>query len=205
MGRRNLDSCMDKAKLIGKVVSVYEDLPFHTSGKFLGLTITSARKKPSDQKDYITVLVNKQKIGSIKEGSFVKVFGSLQTKTEDRHLYIYIYASDITEIDDAGVEEADEVEFEGYLCKPPILRKTPLTNREICDFVLAVNERGYSYYIPCICWGSVAKRMATSSVGDKLYVAGRLQSREYVKEEKSFTVNEVSAFYIRDSFIETED
>ncbi len=47
--------------------------------------------------------------------------------------------------------------LDGYICKPPVYRKTPL-GREIADLLLAVNRPyGKSDYIPCICWGRNAR------------------------------------------------
>ena len=67
------------------------------------------------------------------------------------------------------------------LCKPPVLRRTPL-GREICDLMLAVNRRyGRADYLPCIAWGSLAQRCAELGVGDGIRIEGRLQSRGYTK------------------------
>ena len=69
----------------------------------------------------------------------------------------------------------------GVLCKPPVLRRTPL-GREICDLMLAVNRRyGRADYLPCIAWGSLAQRCAELGVGDGIRIEGRLQSRGYTK------------------------
>ena len=69
----------------------------------------------------------------------------------------------------------------GVLCKPPVLRRTPL-GREICDLMLAVNRRyGRADYLPCIAWGSLAHRCGGMEVGDQLRLTGRLQSRTYTK------------------------
>ena len=69
----------------------------------------------------------------------------------------------------------------GVLCKPPVLRRTPL-GREICDLMLAVNRRyGRSDYLPCIAWGALARRCARLEVGDPVGLAGRFQSRAYTK------------------------
>ncbi len=72
-------------------------------------------------------------------------------------------------------------ELIGYICKPPIYRTTPF-NREICDVLLAVN-RAYSKsdYIPCIAWGKNARLIKNAPVGQKMCVAGRIQSRQYTK------------------------
>lgn len=70
----------------------------------------------------------------------------------------------------------------GVLCKPPVLRRTPL-GREICDMMLAVNRRyGRADYLPCIAWGGLAAWCSQLSVGDGLKLNGRLQSRDYTKE-----------------------
>ncbi|MCL2555501.1 MAG: single-stranded DNA-binding protein [Firmicutes bacterium] len=69
----------------------------------------------------------------------------------------------------------------GHICKIPIYRTTPF-NREICDILLAVN-RAYnkSDYIPCIAWGRNARFVKEIETGQKISIAGRIQSREYYK------------------------
>ena len=75
----------------------------------------------------------------------------------------------------------NELALCGVLCKPPVLRRTPL-GREICDLMLAVNRRyGRADYLPCIAWGAVAQFCGALSVGDSIALEGRLQSRTYTK------------------------
>ena len=79
-------------------------------------------------------------------------------------------------------EDENHLELSGTLCKPPILRTTPL-GRTICDMILAANRRyGRADYLPCIAWGSLAYRCGAMAVGDRLTLEGRLQSRVYTKE-----------------------
>ena len=79
-----------------------------------------------------------------------------------------------------GADE-NRISLLGTLCKPPSLRQTPL-GRDICDLMLAVNRRcGRSDYLPCICWGALARRAASWQVGDRLRLEGRIQSRRYLK------------------------
>ncbi|MBS7263463.1 MAG: single-stranded DNA-binding protein [Eubacteriales bacterium] len=79
-------------------------------------------------------------------------------------------------------EGLNEVNLTGYLCKPPIYRKTPL-NREITDLLLAVNRNGAkSDYIPCVTWGKTAWMCRELPVGSVLQMKGRFQSRKYQKE-----------------------
>jgi len=93
----------------------------------------------------------------------------------------------------------NKVSLVGALCKPPIYRSTPF-GREICDMMLAVNRAfSKSDYIPCIAWGRNAQYAARFSVGDKISLTGRLQSREYQKllesgEYMTRNAYEVSAF-----------
>jgi len=78
-------------------------------------------------------------------------------------------------------EDENRLELSGTLCKEPSLRSTPL-GRTICDMILAVNRRyGRADYLPCIAWGSLAHRCGELSVGDRIGVSGRLQSRLYTK------------------------
>ena len=69
----------------------------------------------------------------------------------------------------------------GVLCKQPYLRRTPL-GRSICDVILAVNRHyGRADYLPCIAWGQVAATVSHMSVGERLSLEGRVQSRSYTK------------------------
>ena len=81
----------------------------------------------------------------------------------------------------------------GVLCKPPVLRRTPL-GREICDLMLAVNRRyGRADYLPCIAWGGLARRCGALAVGDGVRLEGRLQSRAYTKVDHG--ISEVRTAY----------
>ena len=91
----------------------------------------------------------------------------------------------------------NQISLDGYICKPPVYRKTPL-GREIADLLLAVNRPyGKSDYIPCICWGRNARFASGFEVGEHVQVLGRIQSRDYVKklsetETETRTAYEVS-------------
>lgn len=78
-------------------------------------------------------------------------------------------------------EDSNQICLRGVLCKPPILRRTPL-GRCISDMMLAVNRRyGRSDYLPCIAWGQVAMITGQMPVGTPLALEGRVQSRVYTK------------------------
>ena len=93
-------------------------------------------------------------------------------------LIITVYAR---ELRFCGGEDENVIELTGTLCKQPNLRTTPM-GREICDLMLAVNRRyGRSDYLPCIAWGLQAREAALWTVGTRVRVTGRIQSRAYTK------------------------
>ena len=83
-------------------------------------------------------------------------------------------------VETAG-EDVNIIELKGAICKPPVLRRTPL-GRCICDMMLAVNRRyGRADYLPCIAWGQVAMVTGQLPLGSTLALEGRVQSRVYTK------------------------
>ena len=83
-------------------------------------------------------------------------------------------------VETAG-EDVNIIELKGAICKPPVLRRTPL-GRCICDMMLAVNRRyGRAVYLPCLAWGQVAMVTGQLPVGSTLALEGRVQSRVYTK------------------------
>lgn len=96
-----------------------------------------------------------------------------------RRLVISVLAQSL-EVGDGS--HFNRILLSGVLCKPPVLRRTPL-GRSICDVILAVNRRyGRADYLPCIAWGQTAAQVAALSVGDRLSLEGRVQSRRYIKQ-----------------------
>lgn len=105
--------------------------------------------------------------------------------------------------------DENSIFIDGYICKEPKYRETPL-GREITDILLAVNRPyGKSDYIPCICWGRNARFAGNLEIGTHIQIEGRIQSREYQKkisddEFEARTAYEVSASKI-EVVEETED
>lgn len=94
-------------------------------------------------------------------------------------LLINIFVSEFSLEDEQY--DVNEVCLEGYICKKPTFRETPL-GRQISDCIIAVNRNyGKSDYIPCICWGRNAAYMSKMQIGDHIQLQGRIQSREYIK------------------------
>ena len=117
-------------------------------------------------------------------------------------LMLSVFAREIVFPETALESDLNTVELNGFICKPPVYRTTPF-NREIADFLLAVN-RSYnkSDYIPCICWGRNARFCGKRAVGDHVRVTGRMQSRVYQKKLPDGTVLEKTAYEVSVAKIE---
>lgn len=129
-------------------------------------------------------------------GSFVEVTGEVRSFNNrsgvGNRLVITVLARSVTP---AEGEPCNQVVLRGVLCKPPVLRRTPL-GRDICDLLLAVNRRyRRADYLPCIAWGSLAIHCGQLETGDALWLDGRLQSRTYLKTVGE-TTQERTAFEI---------
>jgi primosomal replication protein N len=136
--------------------------------------------------DRIPVIISERLIWDIElaEGDTVQVTGQIRTYNEivdgKNKLNIVVFAREFMPSGE-GASDINKVYLEGYLCKPPVRRVSPL-GREICDIMLAVNRMyNKSDYIPCIAWGRNAVYAGGLSVGTKIRVSGRMQSREYKK------------------------
>lgn len=166
-------------------------------------------KRLSESYDVIPLMVSERLIdvnGDYK-GMFVCVNG--QFRSYNRHeerknrLVLSVFAREIDFVEE--VEESsktNQIYLDGYICKEPIYRKTPL-GREIADVLLAVNRPyGKSDYIPCICWGRNARYANHFKVGERCAVWGRIQSREYMKKLSDTEVEKRVAFEVSVSKLE---
>lgn len=117
-------------------------------------------------------------------------------------LLLTVFAREVSFPEESLESDQNSVELNGFICKPPVYRTTPF-NREIADFLLAVN-RGYnkSDYIPCICWGRNARFCGKRTVGDQVRVSGRMQSRVYQKKFPDGTVQEKTVYEVSVAKIE---
>ena len=143
----------------------------------------------SESKDIIPVMVSERLIDVKQDytGAYVVIdgqFRSYNRQEESRtRLVLSVFAREIAFLEDlAGEVHPNNIFLDGYVCKPPIYRKTPL-GREIADVLLAVNRPyGKTDYIPCICWGRNARFADSFRVGEHIQLWGRIQSREYQKK-----------------------
>ncbi len=171
--------------------------------------VDMAVKRLSESYDVIPLMVSERLIdvnGDYK-GMYVCVNG--QFRSYNRHeerknrLVLSVFAREIDFIEE--LEESaktNQIYLDGYICKEPIYRKTPL-GREIADVLLAVNRPyGKSDYIPCICWGRNARYASSFRVGERCAVWGRIQSREYMKKLSESEVEKRVAFEVSVSKLE---
>ena len=143
----------------------------------------------SESADLIPLMVS-ERLLDVKadyRGMNAKVSG--QFRSYNRHeenknrLVLSVFAREVSLLDNDSEEQNPNYIFlDGFVCKRPIYRKTPL-GREIADVLLAVNRPyGKSDYIPCICWGRNARYADQFEVGSHIQLWGRIQSREYQKK-----------------------
>lgn len=171
--------------------------------------VDMAVKRLSESYDVIPLMVSERLIdvnGDYK-GMYVCING--QFRSYNRHeerknrLVLSVFAREIEFINE--LEESaktNQIYLDGYICKEPIYRKTPL-GREIADVLLAVNRPyGKSDYIPCICWGRNARYANGFKVGERCAVWGRIQSREYMKKLSENDVEKRVAFEVSVSKLE---
>ena len=140
----------------------------------------------SGAEDTLHVIASREQLSALPPldaGSPLTVSGEERTFNTrsgvGSRLVISIFARSLSQ--EEG-EDENHLELSGTICKPPVLRTTPL-GRTICDMILAANRRyGRADYLPCIAWGSLAYRCGAMEVGGRLALEGRLQSRIYTKE-----------------------
>lgn len=204
----------NRVTLSGEIVSNFE-FSHEVFGEGFYATMLASERK-SGQKDIISIMVSDRLIdtGADWAGRFVRVSGQFRSRNEHEvsktKLLLLMF---VTEFEECGeipfLNDENAIFLDGYICKPPIYRKTPL-GREIADILLAVNRPyGKSDYIPCIAWGRNAVYASGLEVGTRLQIDGRIQSREYQKrisdnEYETRTAYEVSIFKM-ETVEETEE
>ena len=176
----------NQVSIVGEVVSdfTFSHEVFGEGFYMLNVSV----KRLSDSCDIIPLMISERLIdvNADYRGAYIRAAG--QFRSYNRHeekknrLVLSVFVREL-EFTDEEVENAktNQIFLDGYICKPPVYRKTPL-GREIADILLAVNRPyGKSDYIPCICWGRNARYASGFEVGEHVQLLGRIQSREYVK------------------------
>lgn len=157
-------------------------------------------KRLSGQADILPVTVSERLIESanLKIGSTLMALGQFRSYNKQvdgkSKLMLTVFVREVLE-EEYG-KNPNNIVLSGYICKPPIYRTTPF-NREIADLLIAVN-RAYnkSDYIPCIAWGRNARFVKNLSVGERVALSGRIQSREYQKKLSETEIKTLIAYEV---------
>lgn len=160
----------------------------------------------SDMVDVIPLMISERLIDVTKDYRGMKIEVAGQFRSYNRHegtknkLVLSIFVRELRFLEDDEMPEeqskSNQIFLDGYVCKPPIYRKTPL-GREIADILVAVNRPyGKSDYIPCIAWGRNARFCQNLEVGSQVKVVGRVQSRTYEKKHEDGTVETRVAYEV---------
>ena len=200
----------NQVSIVGEVMS-----PFTFSHEVFGegfYMADIAVRRLSDSEDLIPVMVSERLVDVTESyvGQLVEASG--QFRSYNRHeegrnkLMLSIFVREwqfVDENPEAG--KTNQIFLDGFICKAPIYRKTPL-GREIADLLVAVNRPyGKSDYIPCIAWGRNSRFASTFEVGGRIQIWGRVQSREYVKKLSDDEIEKHTAYEVSVSKLEYLD
>lgn len=163
----------------------------------------------SNSFDIIPLMVSERLIDVTQDykGKQVEVTGQFRSynrhEGEKNKLVLSVFVREIQICEpDYESQKPNYIFLDGFICKPPVYRKTPL-GREIADILLAVNRPyGKSDYIPCISWGRNARYAESFVVGGHLHVWGRIQSREYQKKISETEAEKRTAYEVSVSKLE---
>lgn len=155
----------------------------------------------SDSYDILPMTISERLLQELdfENNKIVTVSGQLRSYNknvgEKNKLILTVFVREIKPKEEEN-KDPNSIFLDGYICKRPVYRKTPL-GREITDLLVAIN-RPYnkSDYIPSIVWGRNAKFARNLKVGDRIQMWGRIQSRAYEKKIDESTVVKKVAYEV---------
>jgi len=166
-------------------------------------------KRLSGQGDLLPVTISERLISdkNLKVGTKINAYGQFRSYNKlvdgKSKLMLTVFVRELLDI--ATAKNPNSIVLSGYVCKQPVYRTTPF-NREIADVLIAVN-RSYnkSDYIPCIAWGRNARFAKNLSVGERIAISGRIQSREYQKRLSDDDIKIMTAYEVSISKLASSD
>lgn len=197
----------NQVSIVGEIISDFQySHEVYGEGFYM---VEVAVSRLSNFSDYIPLMISERLVDTSQSYIGQKVYVTGQFRSYNRHeelknrLVLSVFVREIEFIEEETEEmKSNQILLDGYICKDPIYRKTPL-GREIADLLVAVNRSyGKSDYIPCICWGRNARFAARFEVGVHVQIWGRIQSREYVKRLNEDEVEKRTAYEVSVSKIE---
>ncbi len=154
----------------------------------------------SEACDILPVTISERLITeeNMTENSHIGIKGQLRShntcENNKNHLILSIFAKET--VFENEEENPNRIYLNGFICKPPVYRTTPL-GREISDILLAVNRAyGKSDYIPLIAWGRNSLFAKKLNVGENIIIEGRMQSRIYQKKKENGETEEKTAYEV---------
>ena len=197
----------NQVTMIGEIVSEFE-FSHEVYGEGFYLVDISVSRL-SDSVDYIPLMVSERLVDVTQSYSGETISVSGQFRSYNRHeekknrLILSVFVRELEFVDEIEDDiKSNQIYLDGYICKEPIYRKTPL-GREIADLLVAVNRSyGKSDYIPCICWGRNARYASAFEVGEHVQIIGRIQSRTYIKKLSDTLTEERTAYEVSVSKLE---
>ena len=177
----------NQVSIVGEIVSEFRfSHEVYGEGFYI---VDVAVNRLSNYMDYIPLMISERLIDVSANLIGQSIYVTGQFRSFNRHeekknrLVLSVFVRELEFLDEIDEEiKSNQIFLDGYVCKEPIYRKTPL-GREIADLLIAVNRSyGKSDYIPCICWGRNAIFASGFDIGTRLRVWGRIQSREYIKK-----------------------
>jgi len=197
----------NKVTVIGKIVSEFMfSHAVYGEGFYL---VDLAVNRLSEQADVIPLLVSERLIDVTRDLRGCTIEASGQFRSYNRHeglknrLVLSVFVREVQFMEEfTDYTKTNQIFLDGYICKEPIYRKTPL-GREIADLLVAVNRPyGKSDYIPCISWGRNARFASGFTVGTRVLIWGRVQSREYTKKISDTECEKRTAYEVSVSKLE---
>ena len=163
----------------------------------------------SEQADVIPLMVSERLMDVTRYYRGCTIEADGQFRSYNRHegvknrLVLSVFVREVQFLEEfTDYTKTNQIFLDGYICKEPIYRKTPL-GREIADLLVAVNRPyGKSDYIPCIAWGRNARFASGFSVGTRIQIWGRVQSREYTKKLSETECEKRTAYEVSVSKLE---
>ena len=163
----------------------------------------------SEQADVIPLMVSERLMDVTRDYRGCTIEADGQFRSYNRHegvknrLVLSVFVREVQFLEEfTDYTKTNQIFLDGYICKEPIYRKTPL-GREIADLLVAVNRPyGKSDYSPCIAWGRNARFASGFSVGTRIQIWGRVQSREYTKKLSETECEKRTAYEVSVSKLE---
>ena len=147
----------------------------------------------SDSSDIIPLMVSERLIDVEEDYSGQNIMVQGQFRSYNRHeerrnrLVLSVFAREIEFVDETPESsQTNQIFLDGYICKEPIYRKTPLGR-------------------PCICWGRNARFASSFTVGTRCEIWGRIQSREYIKKLSEEDAEKRVAYEVSVSKLELQE